>query len=200
MSEVFGDDFPDCRPTPADRVKAAVAALLAVQELGVERAHAEATLAVEVDALAREVARLDAHLQTCEAARTNAEVHLAELERSLRELAPAPAFRHLYRQGRVGTECGRPWTTKEHELATDPALPVCWECVRAVLDKQEERNMTLRRERGQLQDQLRDRVRQLDQAEAKANAIAAEARGDRQARDQLVQAVRVAIREAVPGA
>lgn len=136
MSEVFGDDFPDCRPTPADRVKAAVAALLAVQELGVERAHAEATLAVEVDALAREVARLDAHLQTCEAARTNAEVHLAELERSLRELAPAPAFRHLYRQGRVGTECGRPWTTKEHELATDPALPVCWECVRAVLDNQ----------------------------------------------------------------
>ena len=36
--------------------------------------------------------------------------------------------------------------------------------------------------------------------EAKANAIAAEARGDRQARDQLVQAVRVAIREAVPDA
>ena len=127
---------------------------------------------------------------------------VAELERSLRELAPAPAFRHLYRQDQtgVGTECGRPWTTKEHELATDPALPVCWECVRAVLDKQEERNMTLRRERGQLQGQLRDRVRQLDQAEAKANAIAAEARGDRQALDQLVQAVRVAIREAVPDA
>ena len=155
MSEVFGDDFPDCRPTPADRVKAAVAALLAVQESSVERAHAEATLAVEVDALAREVARLDAHLQTREACHhvrvqelTN---QVAELERSLRELAPAPAFRHLYRQDQtgVGTECGRPWTTKEHELATDPALPVCWECVRAVLDKQEERELDVQRQTAQ---------------------------------------------------
>lgn len=204
MSEVFGDDFPDVFSTVLNdaevaarrQVESATGQLVAMLR---NRTVAEHERAVRAE---REVARLDAHLQTCEAARTNAEVRLAELEVAVTRPAPAPAFRHLYRQDQtgVGTECGRPWTTKEHELATGPALPVCWECVRAVLDKQEERNMTLRRERGQLQDQLRDRVRQLDQAEAKANAIAAEARGDRQARDQLVQAVRVAIREAVPDA
>ena len=187
MSEVFGDDFPDCRPTPADRVKAAVAALLAVQESSVERAHAEATLAVEVDALAREVARLDAHLQTCEACHhvrvQQLQARVAELERSLRELAPAPAFRHLYRDNTPypgTTECGRPWTSADAEGQPGRlSLPVCWGCVRALLDRQEEANEKLRRT---------------------ADAIAAEARGDRQARDQLVQAVRAAIREAVPGA
>lgn len=178
--------------------------------------------------LAGEVERLTAHLRTCEAARANAEVHLAELEaavsrpapalfrhlpdtgdvslcdsehtrsdtlpvcpachhvkvqqlqarvaeleRSLRELAPAPAFRHLYRQEGDGTQCGLMWTQKFAEAAAaHPPLPVCWPCVRAALDK----------------------------AEDKANAMAAEAWGDRQARDQLVQAVRDAIREAVPDA
>lgn len=120
MSEVFGDDFPDCRPTPADRVNRAVAALLAVQELGVERAHAEVTLAVEVDALAREVTRLNAHLQTCEAARTNAEVRLAELEAAVTRLAPAPAFRHL---GELG---GLHMCEVGH--AASDTLPVCPAC------------------------------------------------------------------------
>ena len=164
MSEVFGDDFPDCRPTPADRVKAAVAALLAVQELGVERAHAEVTLAVEVDALAREVTRLNAHLQTCEAARTNAEVRLAELEAAVTRVA-------------AGVQCLPADATgdamlcdAEHAASDTP--PVCAACHHV-------------------------RVQQL---QARVAELEAEARGDRQARDQLVQAVRVAIREAVPGA
>ena len=185
MSEVFGDDFPDVFSTAQNdaetaarrQVESATAQLVAILR---NRTVAEHERAVRAE---REVARLDAHLRTCEAARTSAEVRLAELEVAVTRPVPAPAFRHLYRANVPypgTTECGRPWTQEDAEGQPGRlSLPVCWDCVRALLDRQEEANEKLRRT---------------------ADAIAAEARGDRQARDQLVQAVRVAIREAVPGA
>lgn len=85
MSEVFGDDFPDVFSTVLNdaetaarrQVESATAQLVAILR---NRTVAEHERAVRAE---REVARLDAHLRTCEAARTNAEVRLAELEAAL---------------------------------------------------------------------------------------------------------------------
>ena len=121
MSEVFGDDFPDVfsavlndAETAARRqVESATVQLVAVLR---NRTVAEHERAVRAE---REVARLDAHLQTCEAARTNAEVRLAELEAAVTRPTPAPAFRHLYRANTPhlgSTECGRPWTQEDVEV------------------------------------------------------------------------------------
>ena len=85
MSEVFGDDFPDVFSTVLNdaetaarrQVESATAQLVAILR---NRTVAEHERAVRAE---REVARLDAHLQTCEAARTNAEVRLAELEAAM---------------------------------------------------------------------------------------------------------------------
>ena len=185
MSEVFGDDFPDTfdavlKDAEVSAIRRLVEAARELVAILRNRAVAEHERAVRAE---REVARLDAHLRTCEAARTSAEVRLAELEVAVTRPAPASAFRHLYRANTPypgTTECGRPWTQEDAEGQPGRlSLPVCWDCVRALLDRQEEANEKLRRT---------------------ADTIAAEARGDRQARDQLVQAVRVAIREAVPDA
>ena len=177
MSEVFGDDFPDVFSTVLNdaevaarrQVESATGQLVATLR---NRTVAEHERAVRAE---REVARLDAHLQTCEAARTNAEVH-------------------LYRQDQtgVGTECGRPWTTKEHELATAAALPVIVAATLAPIE-------ALHGPSGWSSICGCGEAKPCPTAQALAD-IKAKARGDRQARDQLVQAVRVAIREAVPDA
>ena len=166
MSEVFGDDFPDVFSTVLNdaevaarrQVESATAQLVATLR---NRTVAEHKRAVRAE---REVARLAAHLQTCEAARTNAEVRLAELEAAVTRVA-------------AGVQCLPADATgdamlcaAEHAASDTP--PVCAACHHV-------------------------RVQQL---QARVAELEAEARGDRQARDQLVQAVRVAIREAVPGA
>ena len=89
MSEVFGDDFPDVFSTVLNdaetaarrQVERAAGRLVATLR---NRTLAEHERALRAE---REVARLDAHLQTCEAARTNAELRLAQLQEAVTEPA-----------------------------------------------------------------------------------------------------------------